>query len=91
MRDLHKTRQLLLSFLLRHRLISPYGHRTKMHRRWLGGAGLCPPGTAPGAEEMLRRIERAEALCDRLKAAILELVPQWSLAPAAIQALRGCR
>jgi hypothetical protein len=40
---------------------------------------------------MLRRIERAEELCDRLKAAILELVPQWSLAPAAIQALRGCR
>jgi transposase len=40
---------------------------------------------------MLRRIERAEALCDRLKGAILELVPQWSLAPVvqAIQALRG--
>src|SRR5437764_981336 len=42
-------------------------------------------------EEVLQRIERAEALCDRLKRAILELVPQWSLAPVvqAIQALRG--
>ena len=42
-------------------------------------------------EEMLLRIERAEALCERLKGAILNLVPQWSLAPVvqAIQALRG--
>src|SRR5450631_3700168 len=36
MRDLRKTRQQLLSFLLRHGLDSPYGHWTKMHRRWLG-------------------------------------------------------
>ena len=34
MRDLGKTRQHLLSFLLRHGLVSPYGHWTKMHRRW---------------------------------------------------------
>jgi hypothetical protein len=25
----------MLSFLLRHGLVSPYGHWTKMHRRWL--------------------------------------------------------
>lgn len=31
MRDLRKTRQHLLSFLLRHGRISPYGHWTKMH------------------------------------------------------------
>jgi hypothetical protein len=36
---------------------------------------------------MLQRIERTEALCDRLKAAILELVPQWSLA-SVVQAIR---
>ena len=42
-------------------------------------------------EEMLGRIERAEALCERLKQAIQALVGQWSLAPVveAIQALRG--
>ena len=40
---------------------------------------------------MLGRIERAEALCERLKQAIQALVGQWSLAPVveAIQALRG--
>jgi transposase len=40
---------------------------------------------------MLQRIERAEALCERLKQAIAELVPSWSLAPVVrtIQALRG--
>ena len=34
MRDLRKTRQQLLSFLLRLGSRSPYGHWTKMHRRW---------------------------------------------------------
>jgi transposase len=39
----------------------------------------------------LARIERAEELCDRLKTAILELVPHWTLGTvvAAMQALRG--
>ena len=91
MRDLRKTRQQLLSFLLRHGLVSPYGHWTKMHRRWLGELIFAHPAQHLAHEEMLQRIERAEALCDRLKRAILELVPQWSLAPVvqAIQALRG--
>ena len=91
MRDLRKARQQLLSFLLRHGRNSPYGHWTKMHRRWLGELVFAHPAQHLALEEMLQRIERAEALCDRLKAAILELVPQWSLAPVvqAIQALRG--
>ena len=78
-RDLRKTRQQLLSFLLRHGLVSPYGHWTKMHRRWLGELIFAHPAQHLAHEEMLQRIERAEALCDRLKRAILELVPQWSL------------
>lgn len=84
-------RQQLLSFLQRHGLTIPYGHWTKMHRRWLGELSFAHPAQHPAHEEMLQRIERAEALCDRLKRAILELVPQWSLAPVvqAIQALRG--
>jgi transposase len=91
MRDLRKARQQLLSFLLRHGHNSPYGHWTKMHRRWLGELVFAHPAQHLALEEMLRRIERAEALCERLKRAILELVPQWSLAPVvqAIQALRG--
>lgn len=91
MRDLRKSRQHLLSFLLRHGLISPYGHWPKMHRRWLGELTFAHPAQHLAHEEMVQRIERAEALCDRLKGAILELVPQWTLAPVvqAIQALRG--
>src|SRR5437763_14863466 len=78
-------------FLLRHSLVSPYGHWTKMHRRWLGELIFAHPAQHLAHDEMLQRIERAEALCDGLKRAILELVPQWSLAPVvqAIQALRG--
>jgi transposase len=91
MRDLRKTRQHLLSFLLRHGRISPYRHWTKMHRRWLGELTFAHPAQHLALEEMLGRIERAEALCERLKQAIQELVGQWSLAPVveAIQALRG--
>jgi transposase len=91
MRDLRKSRQQLLSFLLRHGRNSPYRHWTKMHRRWLGELVFAHPAQHLALEEMLQRIERAEALCERLKAAILELVPQWSLGPVveAIQALRG--
>lgn len=93
MRDLRKARQHLLSFLLRHGLASPYGHWTKAHRRWLGELTFAHSAQHLAHEEMLHRIERAEALCDRLKQAILELVPQWTLAPvvSAIQALGGCR
>lgn len=89
-RDLRKTRQQLLSFLLRHGLVSPYGHWTKMHRRWLGELIFAHPAQHLAHEEMLQRIERAEALCDRLKRAILELVPQWSLAPV-VQAIQETR
>src|SRR5215208_1826425 len=53
MRDLRKTRQHLLSFLLRHGLVSPYGHWTKMHRRWLGELVFAHPAQHLAHEEML--------------------------------------
>ena len=91
MKDLRKTRQQLHSFLLRHARIFPGGHWTKAHRRWLGEQKFAHPAQHLVMEELLTRIERAEELCTRLKAAIIELVPQWTLAPvvAAVQALRG--
>src|SRR5216683_5364826 len=67
MRDLRKARQQLLSFLLRHGRNSPYGHWTKMHRRWLGELVFAHPAQHLALEEMLQQIERAEALCERLK------------------------
>ena len=92
MRDLRKTRQQLLSFLLRHGRNSPYGHWTKMHRRWLGDLVFAHPAQHLALEEMRQRIERAEALCDGEKGQTLELVPQWfpgSRWYKRIQALRG--
>lgn len=91
MKDLRKTRQQLHSFLLRHGRVFAGNHWTKAHRRWLGELKFVHPAQHLVIEELLARIERAEELCDRLKSAIVELVPQWTLAPvvAAVQALRG--
>lgn len=91
MRDLRKTRQQLHSFLLRHARVFPGNHWTKAHRRWLGELKFAHPAQHLVLEELLARIERAEELCDRLKKTVVELVPQWTLAPvvAAVQALRG--
>ena len=90
-KDLRKTRQQLMSFLLRHGRSFPGAHWTKAHRRWLGEQKFSHPAQHLVLEELLARIERAEELNDRLKAAIVELVPAWTLAPvvAAVQALRG--
>ncbi len=78
MRDLRKTRQHLLSFLLRHGLVSEHGHWTLAHRRWLAALTFAHPAQHLAHEEMLQRIERAEALCESLAPVVL-----------AIQALRG--
>ena len=53
MRDLRKTRQQLPSFLLRLGLSSPYGHWTKMHRRWLGELTFAHPAQHLPIEEVL--------------------------------------
>ncbi len=90
-KDQRKTRQQLLSFLLRHGRTFPGAHWTKAHRRWLGELKFAHAAQHLVLEELLARIERAEELCARLKQAIVELVPSWTLAPvvAAVQALRG--
>ncbi len=91
MKDQRKTRQQLLSFLLRHGRSYPGKHWTKMHRRWLGEQKFAHAAQHLVLEELLARIERAEELSLRLKQAIIDLVPAWTLAPvvAAVQALRG--
>jgi hypothetical protein len=80
-----------MSFLLRHARVFPGGHWTRAHRRWLGELKFAHPAQHLVLEELLARFERAEELCDRLKKAVVELVPQWTLAPvvAAVQAMRG--
>jgi transposase len=91
MRDLRKSRQQLVELPAATRTQFAYRHWTRMHRRWLSELVFAHPAQHLALEEKLQRIERTEALCDRLEAAILELVPQWSLAPVvqAIEALRG--
>ena len=81
MKDLRKTRQQLHSSLLRHARVFPGKHWTKAHRRWLGELKFAHPAQHLVLEELLARIERAEELCDRLMKSIVELVPQWTLAP----------
>jgi transposase len=91
MKDQHKTCQELMSFLLRHGRSFDGTHWTKSHRRWLGELTFAHAAQHLVLEELLARIERAEEVCARLKAAIVEMVPSWTLAPvvAAVQALRG--
>lgn len=91
MRDVRKSRQQLLSFLLRHGLDYPGANWSQPHRRWLADLIFQHPGQHLVLQELIHRIERAEELNNRLKEAIAELVPSWTLAPVvqAIQALRG--
>lgn len=88
-----RTRQQLLSFLLRHGRIYKDGikHWTKRHRRWLGDQRFDHPAQQIAFEEYNRAIEQAEDRRVRLERQIEALLPNWSLHPvvASIQALRG--
>lgn len=88
-----RTRQQLLSFLLRHGRIYKDGikHWTRRHRRWLGDQRFGHPAQQIAFEEYNRAIEQAEDRRVRLERQIEALLPNWSLHPvvASIQALRG--
>jgi transposase len=90
-RDVRRARQQLSSFLLRHGLSYSGKSWSQAHRRWLSDLSLSQPAQCLVLEELIRRIERAEALLARLAEAIIELLPRWDLAPVveALQALRG--
>jgi transposase len=91
--SVRRTRQQLLSFLLRHGRIYKDGirHWTKKHRRWLGDQRFDHPAQQIAFEEYNRAIEQAEDRRLRLERQIEALLPSWSLHPvvASIQALRG--
>jgi len=90
---IRRTRQQLLSFLLRHGRVYRDGvkHWTKRHRRWLGEQRFDHPAQQIAFEEYNRAIEQAEDRRLRLERQIEALLPDWSLFPvvASIQALRG--
>ena len=93
--DLTAARQSLLSFLLRHGRRYAVGRKrwTRAFWRWLGEQAFASPHQQLVFGEAIRRIEEAQARCDRLDAALAEAVEGWSLAPVvrALQALRGVR
>jgi transposase len=90
-RAVRRSRQQLLSFLLRH------GHRYRgktwsgAHRRWLADLAFAHPAQRIVLEDAIDTVEAAERRRDALTQQIEELVPSWSLAPVvrALQALRG--
>ena len=90
--DLVSTKLALRSFLLRHERRFPGRSAwNKTYWRWLGEQAFASPHQQLVFGEHLRRIEEAQARCDRLDAALAEAVAGWRLAPLveALQALRG--
>ena len=59
------------------------------HRRWLAEQTFDHPAQQLVLQEAVDTAKEAEARLDRLGAALAEIVPTWSMAPAAYQAMRG--
>jgi transposase len=90
--DLRKKRQQLLSFLLRHgRIFSGRKNWGQAHARWLAAQKFDHPAQQIVFQDQVDVITDAQDRLDRLDAQLVELVPNWSMAPvvAAYQALRG--
>lgn len=90
--DYRRKRQHVTGFLLRHGrtytgMTSWRGH----HLRWLDGQSFEHPAQKLAFQEMLNAVRAARERLDRLEAALIEIVPSWTMAPvvAAFQAMRG--
>ena len=92
MQEVRRSRQLVLSFLLRHdRAISTRQHWTRAHRAWLARQSFSHPAEQIVFEELIQWMEVACARQGRHEDAIRRLLPAWSLAGvvAAVQSMRG--
>src|SRR6201994_3214842 len=90
--DYRRKRQHLSAFLLRlGRSYEGNATRRGRHFRWLDDQSFSHPAPRLAFQEMLNAIRSAAERIDRLDAALLEIVPSWTMAPviAAFQALRG--
>lgn len=87
-----KARQHLQGFLLRHGRIYP-GKKgwTKAYRRWLTTVRFAHPAQQIVLQDYIHAVTDAEVRIERLTGQIVELTPDWSLAPVveAVQAMRG--
>src|ERR1700742_925989 len=90
--DYRRKRQPVTSFLLRHG--RNYEGKTSWrgrHKRWLDGQSFIHPAQRLAFQEMLNAVQATVERIDRLEAALLDIVPAWTMAPvvAAFQAMRG--
>ncbi len=90
--DYRRKRQHVSAFLLRHG--RSYDGKTSwrgQHKRWLDGQNFAHPAQRLAYQEMLNAVQSTVERLDRLEAALIELVPDWTMAPvvAAFQAMRG--
>jgi transposase len=90
--DLRRKRQSISSLMLRHGRVYP-GKKTwgTLHRQWLHAQRFDHPAQQLVLQEMILAAQHAAERLKRTEAAIVEFVPDWSLAPVAdaLQALRG--
>jgi transposase len=90
--DYRRKRQHVTAFLLRHG--RAYAGKTSWrghHLRWLDGQSFEHQAQRLAFQEMLNTVRAARERLDRLEAALIEIVPSWTMAPvvAAFQAMRG--
>ena len=90
--DLRRKRQLVSAFLLRHGRSFPgkstWGGR---HARWVAELTFEHPAQRVVLQEALNGVTEAVERLAQLEAAVVEIVPDWTMAPvvAAFQAMRG--
>ncbi len=90
--DYRRKRQHVSAFLLRHgRSYDGKPSWRGRHKRWLDGQSFGHPAQRLAYQEMLNAVQSTVERLDRLEAALVELVPDWTMAPvvAAFQAMRG--
>jgi transposase len=93
MQQLMRSRQQLLSFLLRHGRQYPASgkHWTKKHRRWLATQTFGQPAHQVVFQDYMEAILIAQERRDGLVRRIDDMLPNWSMGPlvVALRALRG--
>jgi transposase len=90
--DYRRKRQHVTSFLLRHgRIYEATASWKGRHIRWLDAQNFEHPAQRLAYREMLNAVRSTAERIDRLEAALVEIVPAWTMAPvvAAFQAMRG--
>ncbi len=90
--DYRRKRQHVSSFLLRHGRGYEGSPTWKgLHLRWLDRQAFAHPAQRLAFQELLNAVRAAVERIGRLEAALLEVVPAWTMAPvvAAFQAMRG--